>query len=119
MARAETRRVVAQFSCGAASACAWKMAVDRYGDAVIAINAYIASEDDDNRRFLADCERWIGRPVTVLRDEKFGADPVQISLRMLDPSAGRFEPISLPDCGAVCELTDTPNHDEAASGAAA
>ena len=30
----------------------------------------------------------------------------RISLRMLDPDAGRFEPITLPDCGAVCELPD-------------
>lgn len=258
-------RVVAQFSCGAASAVAWKMAVDRYGDAVTAINAYIADEDGDNRRFLTDCERWIGHPVTVLRDEKFGGSPVEvwrrkrflvnrngapcskalkrdvlnafhrpddlivlgftadtrdaarldrfidanaetrvwaplveagltkadcfkmiaaagielprmyrlgypnancpmcvkggegywnrirvthpenfeavaviqdllgpgsyffrnrktgerISLRMLDPGAGRFEPISLPDCGATCELADTPNHDEDAPGAGA
>lgn len=71
-------RVVAQFSCGAASACAWKLAVERYGDVVVAINAFIADEDDDNRRFLMDCERWIGRPVTVLRDEKYGASPAQV-----------------------------------------
>jgi PP-loop superfamily ATP-utilizing enzyme len=71
-------RVLAQFSCGAASACAWKLAVERYGDSVVAVNAFIADEDEDNRRFLADCERWIGRPVTVLRDEKYGASPAQV-----------------------------------------
>ena len=35
----------------------------------------------DNRRFLADCERWFPRTVTVLRDEKFGADIVQVFRR--------------------------------------
>ncbi len=71
-------RVVANFSCGAASACAWKLAVEKHGDAVVAVNAFIADEDEDNRRFLADCEKWIGRPVTVLRDEKYGASAAAV-----------------------------------------
>ena len=64
-------RVVCQFSCGAASAVATKLALAQYGETneVEIINAFIAEEDDDNRRFLADCERWFGRTVTVLRDE--------------------------------------------------
>jgi hypothetical protein len=40
---------------------------------VLIVNAYIKEEDEDNRRFLADCERWFERPITVLRDEKYGA----------------------------------------------
>lgn len=66
-------RIVCQFSCGAASAVAWKLTVAKHPEA-IAVNAYIANECEDNRRFLADCERWVGRTVTVLRDEKYGAD---------------------------------------------
>lgn len=38
------------------------------------VNAFIANECEDNRRFLADCEKWFNRTVTVLRDEKYGAD---------------------------------------------
>lgn len=48
-------RVVCQFSCGAASAVATKLAIDKYGDSddVHVINAFVASEDPDNRRFLS------------------------------------------------------------------
>ena len=70
-------RVVARFSCGAASACATKIAIARYGVVEI-INAFIADEDDDNRRFLSDCERWFGQKVTVLRDTKYGASPAAV-----------------------------------------
>jgi hypothetical protein len=71
-------RVICQFSCGAASACAARLAIDRHGDAVSVINAFVADEDDDNRRFLSDCERWFGRPITVLRDEKYGASAASV-----------------------------------------
>lgn len=71
-------RVVCQFSCGAASACATKLAIERFGDRVRVVNAYLASEDEDNRRFLLECERWFGRPVTVLRDEKYGANAAEV-----------------------------------------
>lgn len=71
-------RVVCQFSCGAASAVATKLALSKYGDRCEIINAFVANEHPDNRRFLADCERWFGRKVTVLRDEKYGADIVTV-----------------------------------------
>lgn len=71
-------RVVARFSCGAASAVATKIAIGRYGDRVEVVNAFIAKEHPDNRRFLADCERWLGRKITVLRDERYDADPVKV-----------------------------------------
>lgn len=71
-------RVVARFSCGAASAIATKIAIERYGDRVEVVNAYVAAEHEDNRRFLADCEHWFDRKITVLRDEKYEADPVKV-----------------------------------------
>lgn len=71
-------RIVCQFSCGAASAVATKLAVAQYGDQCTVVNAFIANECEDNRRFLADCERWIGRPFTILRDTKYGADINQV-----------------------------------------
>ncbi len=67
-------RIVCQFSCGAASAVATKLALAQYGDQVTIINADIENEDKDNRRFLADCERWFGREIVVLRDQKYGAN---------------------------------------------
>lgn len=70
-------RIICQFSCGAASAVATKLVLAQHPDALI-VNAFLAKEHPDNRRFLADCERWFGRAVTVLRDEKYGADPVVV-----------------------------------------
>lgn len=78
-----TSRIVAQFSCGAASAVATKLALADYGAThdVQILNAYLANEHADNRRFLADCEAWFARPVTVLRDEKYGADIIKVFRR--------------------------------------
>lgn len=67
-------RIVCQFSCGAASAVAARLAVAQHGDDCVILNAEIANECSDNRRFLADCERWLGRKFVVLRDEKYDAD---------------------------------------------
>lgn len=75
-------RIVCQFSCGAASAVATKLALAQYGDRCEIVNAFIKNECDDNRRFLADCEKWFGRTITVLRDEKYGADIIQVFRRV-------------------------------------
>ncbi|MEN7526967.1 hypothetical protein, partial [Cupriavidus sp. DL-D2] len=45
------------------------------------VNAFLKNEHEDNRRFLADCERWFGRTITVLRDQKFDADIIQVFRR--------------------------------------
>ncbi|HHZ6871730.1 TPA: hypothetical protein ACWLT0_002887 [Pseudomonas aeruginosa] len=56
-------RIVVQFSCGAASAVAGKLTQAQYGAThdVQFLNAFLANEHDDNRRFLSDCEIWTGR----------------------------------------------------------
>lgn len=64
--------MVCRFSCGAASAVATKLILAESDDVLI-VNAFIVEEHPDNRRFLADCERWFGRPIQVLRNEKYGA----------------------------------------------
>lgn len=72
-------RIVCHFSCGAASAVATKLMLAEYpADRVVIINAYIQEEHEDNRRFLADCERWFGHSITVLRDIRFGASTQQV-----------------------------------------
>lgn len=63
-------RIVCRFSCGAASAVATKLAIEKYGVVEIYYND-TGSEHPDNARFLADCERWFGQPVNVLRSETF------------------------------------------------
>lgn len=66
-------RIVCHFSCGAASAVATKLILSQYDPSRMVIyNAFIVEEHPDNRRFLADCERWFNHPVTVLKNEKYG-----------------------------------------------
>lgn len=65
-------RYVAWFSCGAASAVAAKLAVDEYGDKCVVVYCDTSkSEHPDNMRFLADVERWIGKPILKLKSEKY------------------------------------------------
>lgn len=68
-------RVVSWFSCGAASAVATKLALSTHSSVNVEI-AYteVANEHPDNKRFLSDCERWFGQPITVLRNEEYSAD---------------------------------------------
>ena len=61
------------FSCGAASAVAAKLTVDAYRDRckVHILNSPIAEEDEDNRRFLGDVEKWIGVEIGIVRSKKY------------------------------------------------
>ena len=63
--------MLARFSCGAASAVATKLAIEKYGDAVEIYYTDTGSENDDNPRFIRDCEAWFGKRVNVLKSEKF------------------------------------------------
>lgn len=65
-------RVIAWFSCGAASAVAAKLAVQRYADRCEVIYCdTAATEHADNERFLADVEKWIGAPVRRLQSDTY------------------------------------------------
>lgn len=78
-----SERIICQFSCGAASAVATKLILAQFGETrdVLIVNAFIKEEHEDNRRFLADCEKWFGREITVLRNEKFGASTIEVFTR--------------------------------------
>jgi len=67
----DTSRVVSWFSCGAASACATKLAIDRWGDRVVIAYTDPKGEHPDNARFLADCERWFGRAIIRLVNNRY------------------------------------------------
>ena len=73
-------RYVCHFSCGAPSAVAAKLTLTAHPppDEVIVLNAFVAEEHPDNRRFLADCELWLGLQITVARDEKYGASAREV-----------------------------------------
>lgn len=66
-----TGRVLARFSCGAASAVATKLAIEKYGDAVEVYYTDTGSEHEDNARFIRECEEWFGKPVNVLKSERY------------------------------------------------
>lgn len=65
-------RIVCRFSCGAASAVATKLALAEYGaDRCVVTYSDAGSEHPDNARFLADCERWFGVPIVVLKSDTY------------------------------------------------
>lgn len=72
-------RVVSWFSCGAASAVATKLAIERHKDnPLIVAYTKVAEEHPDNNRFLADCENWFGRRITVLKNERYDGSIVNV-----------------------------------------
>lgn len=64
-------RTLVWFSCGAASACAAKLALDKFDNVEVCYCDTLAYEHPDNRRFLADVEAWLGVQVKLLRSAKF------------------------------------------------
>lgn len=71
-------RIVCWFSCGAASAVATKVALDTYSEMypdheVVIASIYLQDEHTDSIRFLKDCERWFGKEILILKDEKYNA----------------------------------------------
>lgn len=70
--------VVAWFSGGVASAVACKMALDQFGDKCVIATIRLESEDEDNWRFLADCEnKLFGRRVIQLQHSEFKS-PIEV-----------------------------------------
>lgn len=59
------------FSCGAASAVAAKLALDKYPAAEILYCDTLAHEHPDNTRFLNDVSEWIGKPIAILASDKY------------------------------------------------
>lgn len=64
-------RTIAWFSSGAASAVMTKLALTENPDALPVQCDLGDSEDEDNRRFTADCEAWFGKPVLRIKSERF------------------------------------------------
>lgn len=63
--------IVCYFSCGAASAIAVKLAINKYGkENVRVVNNPVANEHADNIRFLNDCEKmlYLGKSKAKLSD---------------------------------------------------
>lgn len=68
----EYKRVISNFSCGAASAVATKLAIDEFGvENVTPVYQVTNAEHEDNARFILDCEKWFGVKVQKQKSEKF------------------------------------------------
>lgn len=85
------RRVV-WFSCGAASAVAAKLAIEKYRGCKVVYCDTSATEHPDNNRFFNDVQRWIKRKIIRLRSKRYPTinDVFRIRKYMSGPS------------GAVC-----------------
>lgn len=62
-------RVISWFSCGAASAVATKLMIEKYPQTQV-VRIVIDNEHQDNWRFADDCAEWFGRPILELRSAK-------------------------------------------------
>lgn len=103
-------RIVCQFSCGAASAVATKLARAKHkAREVVIVNAFLKEEDDDNRRFLADCETWFGQRAVQLRDEKYGASADEVWRRKQYMKGPRGAPCSRALKRAILDAIRKPD----------
>jgi hypothetical protein len=58
-------RTLGWFSCGAASAVACKL------ERAMPVYCETGAEHEDNKRFMMDCERWLGRRVVRLKSDEY------------------------------------------------
>lgn len=89
----EQETIVVWFSCGVASAVALMETVKRYGNTHIirAVNNPVMEEDEDNRRFLADVERWLGIKIESACNPKYptcSTESVWIDRKYMSGNAG-------------------------------
>lgn len=69
----QKKTIAVWFSCGAASAVAAMKTIEDYGSRAIVriVNNPIAEEDEDNRRFLHDVEKWLGQEIEIARNSNY------------------------------------------------
>lgn len=67
------KHIAVWFSCGAASAVAAKLILDKYGiyNKISIVNNPIKEEHEDNQRFLKDVESWLNYPVQFATRSKY------------------------------------------------
>lgn len=68
-----SKRIVCWFSCGAASAVATKLAIAENAGKLPLVIAYteVIEEHPDNKRFLAECEKWFGQEIVILGNDHY------------------------------------------------
>ena len=87
-------KIAVWFSCGAASAAALKLTVDKYGrDCVRAVNNPVAEEHCDNQRFARDIADWVGINVETAINSKY---PLASAVDVFDRRKGMSFPHGAP-----------------------
>jgi len=68
-----SEHIAVWFSCGAASAVAAKLTLEKYGKSckVSILNNPIQEEDEDNQRFLKDVSEWLDYPIQHVTSNKY------------------------------------------------
>ena len=69
------QRIVCWFSHGAASAVAAKLAIEDNDKSVnpkelVVVSIFIEEEHEDNVRFKAECEKWLGQEIITIKDKQ-------------------------------------------------
>ena len=68
-------RILVWFSCGAASAIAAKLTLEKYANTEEVVEILycdtLAYESKDNPRFMRDCEKWFGQEIKLLKSDKY------------------------------------------------
>jgi len=105
-------RRLAWFSCGAASAVAAKLAVEKYKDRCHVVYCdTLPSEHPDNRRFFGDVQRWLGKPITVIRSAAYASvDDVFERTRYMAGIAGARCTVELKKLPRLAFQRDTDTH---------
>ena len=87
-------KIAVWFSCGAASAAALKLTVDKYGaDNVYAVNNPVIEEHHDNKRFAEDVAKWVGIDVQYAVNSKY---PLASVVDVFDRRKGMAFPHGAP-----------------------
>lgn len=68
-------KIICWFSCGAASAVATKIFLNKYSDMhdIRIVRIFIEDEHEDNERFAKECELWYGREIEIVTSKKFNS----------------------------------------------
>lgn len=75
------KRTVCWFSAGAASAVATYLALREAKGPVDVVYIRIREEHPDNARFVQDCERWYGVPITIIEDKVYNGSTHEVYRR--------------------------------------
>tara|TARA_R110000744_G_scaffold333541_1_gene438965 strand:- start:31 stop:765 length:735 start_codon:yes stop_codon:yes gene_type:complete len=87
-------KIAVWFSCGAASAAALKLTVDKYGvDNVYAVNNPVIEEHYDNKRFAEDVANWVGIDIQYAINSKY---PLASVVDVFDRRKGMAFPHGAP-----------------------